>query len=51
MLKVQLKWKVDFWAIEWSYAYFRNNSYCLNSVIPLCKNIGLIKVIHHRRKD
>jgi len=43
MLKAQMKGQVDSWAIRWGYAHFKNNSYCLYPVTPLCKNIGTDK--------
>ena len=32
--------KIDSWAIRWAYSHFKNNSYCLFPIKPLCKNIG-----------
>lgn len=40
MLKAQMRGEVDSWAIRWSYTHFKNNTYCLYPVVPLCKNIG-----------
>ncbi len=43
MLKAQMRGKIDSWAIRWSYAHFKNNSYCLYPIVPQCKNIGTDK--------
>ncbi|MCG6913511.1 glycosyltransferase [bacterium BMS3Abin03] len=40
MLFSQMRNKIDSWAIRWAYSHFKNNSYCLFPIKPLCKNIG-----------
>ena len=43
MLKQQIFGMIDSWAVRWSYAHFKNNSYCLYPVKSFLKNIGADK--------
>jgi hypothetical protein len=40
MLKNRKSGKIDSWAIIWTYAHFKNNSYCVYPVKSRIKNIG-----------
>jgi hypothetical protein len=40
MLKQQMNGEIDSWSIIWSYAHFKNNSYCVFPTKSRLKNIG-----------
>jgi len=50
MLKEQMNGKIDSWSIIWSYAHFKNNSYCVFPTKSRLKNIGTDRSGIHTRK-
>ncbi len=40
ILKLQMKGKLDSWAIRWDYAHYKNNGSCVRPVVSLVKDIG-----------
>ena len=50
MLKEQMNGKIDSWSIIWSYAHFKNNSYCVFPTKSRLKNIGADRSGIHTNK-
>jgi hypothetical protein len=50
MLKKQMNGKIDSWSIIWSYAHFKNSSYCVFPTKSRLKNIGADRTGIHTNK-